>query len=124
MAAGQDAVIKVDAFPFTRYGTVAGKVEQVSHDAVNLRDAAGAGDAESLAQGGGVSPSGGAPVTQNLLFPARIRMTRGTLASNGHDVPLTPGMTATVQILPASRRVIHYLLAPIRETTSTAAHER
>ncbi len=43
---------------------------------------------------------------------------------DGKDLPLTPGMTATVEVQTGSRRVIDYLFAPIRETTSTAGHER
>ena len=35
--AGQLAVVKVDAFPFTRYGTIEAIVEKVSGDAVDER---------------------------------------------------------------------------------------
>jgi hypothetical protein len=34
VAEGQEAVTKLDAFPFTRYGTVPGKIKIVSEDAV------------------------------------------------------------------------------------------
>jgi hemolysin D len=37
--AGEKAVIKVEAFPSTRYGTIEGTVTKVSPDAVDLRDA-------------------------------------------------------------------------------------
>jgi hypothetical protein len=31
---GEEAVIKLDVFPFTRYGTVPGKIKTVSEDAI------------------------------------------------------------------------------------------
>jgi hemolysin D len=31
---GEDAVIKLDAFPFTRYGIVLGKIKTVSEDSI------------------------------------------------------------------------------------------
>jgi hemolysin D len=47
---GQPAVIKVDAFPFTRYGTINGVVEKVSRDAVDRRDATILSDAANAAK--------------------------------------------------------------------------
>ena len=45
VAVGQEAVVKVDAFPYTRYGTMGGKVARLAEDAIpgaeaqqNLRD--------------------------------------------------------------------------------------
>jgi hemolysin D len=121
---GQDAVIKIDAFPFTRYGTVEGRVARISHDAIDMRDAGGATDAVSVARGQSIAAAAGAPATQNLVFPTMIRMERNAIMSGGREVPLTPGMTVSVEIRTGERRVIDYLLAPIRETSSTAGHER
>jgi hypothetical protein len=39
-------------------------------------------------------------------------------------IPLTPGMTATVEIKTDSRRVIDYLLSPLTKVASEAARER
>jgi hemolysin D len=39
-------------------------------------------------------------------------------------IPLTPGMTATVEIKTDSRRVIDYLLSPLAKVASEAAKER
>jgi hemolysin D len=121
---GQEAVIKVDAFPFTRYGTLSGKVLRVSGDAIDQKDAAGSTDTASIAQGQSVSQVAGAPKTQNLVFPVTVQLDKLTINNDGRDVPLTPGMTATIEIQTGRRRVIDYLLAPLREITSTAMHER
>ncbi|MBY5395665.1 hypothetical protein HFN01_12625 [Rhizobium leguminosarum] len=37
---GQDAVVKLDAFPFTRYGTITAHVTKIAADAILERDAA------------------------------------------------------------------------------------
>ena len=39
-------------------------------------------------------------------------------------IPLTPGMTVTVEIKTDSRRVIDYLLSPLAKIASEAARER
>ena len=39
-------------------------------------------------------------------------------------IPLTPGMTATVEIRTDSRRVIDYLLSPLAKIGSEALRER
>jgi len=39
-------------------------------------------------------------------------------------VPLTPGMTVTVEIKTDSRRVLDYLLSPLAKIASEAATER
>ena len=121
---GQEATIKVDAFPFTRYGTLTGKVMRISGDAIDQKDAAGSTDATSIAQGQSVSQVAGAPRTQNLVFPVTVQLDKLTINNDGREVPLSPGMTATVEIQTGRRRVIDYLLAPLREITSTAMHER
>ncbi|ACA18196.1 type I secretion membrane fusion protein, HlyD family [Methylobacterium sp. 4-46] len=121
---GQEAVVKIDAFPFTRYGSIEGKVARVSRDAVDDRDASGASDAVSMSRGQGLSPVSGTPKTQNLVFPVTIELSRATIEADGKTVPLTPGMTVTAEIRTGSRRVIDYVLSPVKETTATAGHER
>ena len=43
---------------------------------------------------------------------------------DGATIPLTPGMTAAVDIKTESRRVIDYLLSPLAKTMSEAMTER
>ena len=121
---GQEVVVKVDAFPFTRYGTIDGIVREVSRDAIDSKEAVASNDATATAQGKSFNPVSGTPQTENLVYPVSIEMKQLSVRSNGKDVPLTPGMTTSVEIRTGSRRVISYLFAPIVETTSTAGHER
>jgi hemolysin D len=123
---GQEAVIKVEAFPFTRYGTIDGKVIKVSPDAVDLRNAPNLSEAAAA-----VRPQSGAPSAPSagqsgpeLAFPATIAPSRHSLAIEGKDVKLSPGMSVTVEIKTGTRRILSYFLSPLREMVSQAAHER
>ena len=72
---GQTAVVKIEPFPFTRYGTVDGTVTRVSRDAVDEREASALSDPKSSAKPQSYSPpelSRG----QNLVFPATIALAR------------------------------------------------
>ena len=120
---GQAAVLKVDAFPFTRYGTIDGTVTKVSSDAVDMRDAPNLSDASASAKAQGASPN--SPSNRpELAFPTTIKMEQRSIEVNGQPVMLSPGMTVTVEIKTGTRRVIDYVLSPLREVVSQAAHER
>jgi hemolysin D len=121
---GQDVVVKIDSFPFTRYGVVHGRVTRVSRDAVSDRDAQGASDSISVGQGQSVSTATGTEKTQNLVFPITIGLDQNTFTADGKKMALTPGMTASVEIRTGERRAIDYLLSPLRETTAQAGRER
>jgi membrane fusion protein, hemolysin D len=123
VATGQPAVVKVDAFPFTRYGTIDGVVERVSRDAVDERNATELSDAANAAKPQEAAP--GSPAkTQNLVFPASIKLAQPWIEIDGKQVALRPGMAVTVEIKTGQRRAIDYLLSPLREMTSQAARER
>jgi hemolysin D len=120
---GQPAVIKVDAFPFTRYGTINGVVERVSRDAVDQRDATVLSDATNAAKAQSSAP--GSPAKpQDLVFPATIQVTQRSINIDGKEVALIPGMGVSVEIKTGRRRAIDYLLSPLREIASRAGSER
>jgi hemolysin D len=96
---GQRAVIKVETFPFTRYGTIEGEVAFVSQDAV-------------------------ADEKKGLVFQARVRLKRAELKVDERIVPLSPGMAVTAEIHTGNRRVIEYFLDPIRKTINESLGER
>lgn len=121
---GQKAVVKLDAFPFTRYGALDGEVLAVSRDAVSEREAGAAADAVTAGKGGAISAQSGISDVQGLVYPVTVRLSRTSIAADGRDVPLAPGMTATVEVRTGDRRVVDYLLSPLSETTQTAGHER
>ena len=120
--AGQKAVVKFESFPFTRYGTVDGAVVKVSRDAVDDREASALSDPKA-----GIRPqSATADVArnQNLVFPATIALAKTVINVDGKNIPLSPGMAVTVEVLTGKRRALDYILSPLKEVTSNSAHER
>ncbi|MBD9538956.1 HlyD family type I secretion periplasmic adaptor subunit [Ensifer sp. ENS04] len=112
---GQDVRVKLDAFPYTRYGTLSGKVLTVSNDAVSQQS--GIDDPNA---GGGLlgSASGG------LVFPIRISLDATTIEADGDTVPITSGMMVTAEVKTGNKRVIEYLLDPLLRMSDESLHER
>jgi hemolysin D len=121
--AGQQAVIKIEAFPFTRYGMIEGSVTRISPDAVDMRSAPNLSEAAATVKPQGASP-GSASSQPELGFPATISLPRRSIEVDGRQVDLTPGMAVTVEIKTGSRRAIDYVLSPLSEIVSQSAHER
>ncbi|WP_413992470.1 HlyD family type I secretion periplasmic adaptor subunit [Labrys okinawensis] len=119
---GQEAVVKIQSFPFTRYGTITAKVTNVATDAIPEPDAKEleGNPAAQIAN----ATFAGAERTQNLVFPVTLVPDKTIMSADGHNVPLTPGMAATVEIKTDSRRILEYVFSPIVEVTSEAFKER
>lgn len=119
---GQGAVVKVDAFPFTRYGSIEAIVKHVASDAVPDSDAQQAlGDPAKSSRSSGFA---GVQKTQGLVFPVTLSLNSTTIDADGARVALAAGMAVSVEIRTGDRRIIDYLLSPITETTSRAMRER
>ena len=119
---GQDVAVKLDAFPFTRFGALHGKVVAIAAAAVDEQQAK-----RSLANATtpGNAPDSSAPgQAQSFVFPVTVAIDETAMRVDGATIPLTPGMTATVDIKTESRRVIDYLLSPLARTMSEAMTER
>ena len=96
---GQNAEVKVETFPFTKYDTLHGIITQVSSDAIQD---------EKL----------------GLIYSTRVRLARDTLRVENKLVRLTPGMAVTVEVKTGKRRVIEYFLSPLMQVTSESLRER
>jgi hemolysin D len=96
---GQAAEIKLETFPFTRYGTVAATVKSVSADAV-------------------------ADEKRGAIFPATLQLKDAQLSVEGKTIALAPGMNLTAEIKTGKRRVIDYLLSPVQTATQESLRER
>lgn len=96
---GQPVTIKVESFPYTRHGYLTGTVESVSHDAAQDE-------------------------RMGLVFSARIRLHAAALNIDGVTVNLTPGMASSVEIKTGKRRLIDYVLGPLKRHGSEALRER
>lgn len=122
VGAGQSAVVKVESFPFTRYGVLSATVERIGHDAIPEPDA------QTLegnpAKAVKANFFGGAQRTQNLVFPVTLVPSRESMDINGAEIPLTPGMAVTVEFRTGKRRILEYLFSPLVQTVSSAMKER
>jgi hemolysin D len=96
---GQAVQIKFDAFNYTRYGTLTGKITSISSDAV-------------------------ADDKGNLRYISRISLAQNHLDIDGKKVQIEPGMAVTAEIKTGSRRVISYFLSPIVKFTTESIRER
>ena len=117
---GQDAAIKVDAFDFTRYGLLHGKILTLSRDAI-IRDKPQEkmSDKSQGAETGSSEPKG-----QELIYSARVSVGRTQMDIEDKRVNLSPGMAATVEIKTGSRRIISYLLSPLIRYKHGSLRER
>ena len=97
--AGDLARIKLETFPYTRYGTVDAKVKSVTADAVNDEK-------------------------KGAIFPATLTLGKASIDVDGKRINLSPGMNVTAEIRTGKRRVIEYLLSPVQQTLGESLGER
>jgi len=117
---GDPASIKLAAFTYGTYGAIDGTVVDVANDALNLQ---GKASLQSSSLDGDYRPVSKAQMTGKLQFPIIVRAARSTMPIAGGEIPLVPGMSVTVEVLTERRRGIDYIISPILELFSTAAHE-
>lgn len=96
---GNGAEIKLETFPYTRYGTVPARVDRVTADAVNDEK-------------------------RGAIFPVTLALKTRQIDVDGKIIQLVPGMNLTAEIKTGQRRVIEYLLSPIQRTGSESLRER
>lgn len=96
---GQAAEVKLEAFLFTKYGTVPAHVLSVSRDAVQDE-------------------------RRGLIYPVRLTLERSWVEVEGRRVPLGAGMAMVAEIKTDQRRVIDYLLSPIMRYRQESLRER
>lgn len=95
----QEAIIKLDAFPYTRYGFIDGRISTLSDDAVPVEDL-------------------------GLAYAAEVQLMETVIDVDGRQVGLSPGMAVTVEVKTGKRRVIEYLLSPLLRYRAESARER
>ena len=97
--AGQTAEIKIETFPFTKYGTIDAEIINVSDDAVSDEK-------------------------RGLVYAGRVRMAKSTIQVGNKTVNLTPGMAVTVEVKTGKRRLIEYVLSPLLKYKNESLGER
>lgn len=119
--AGQEVAIKVDAFNFTRYGLLQGRVLSVSHDAIS-RDKPQEKSGADKQQGADAATS--EPKGQELVYAVRVSLDRTRIQVENKTVSLSPGMAVTVEIKTGSRSIMSYLLSPLVRYRHDSLRER
>jgi adhesin transport system membrane fusion protein len=100
IAPDQHAKVKITAYDYSIYGGLDAKVEEISADAIENDK-------------------------KETFFRVRLRTDKNYLiGKQGEELPIIPGMTATVDILTGKRTVLEYLLKPILKARQTAFTER
>jgi len=120
VAAGQEAEIKVDTFPFTRYGLLHGRVLSVSQDAMT-RDKPQEGSNEPSRK---LDSSASEPKGQELVYSARVSLDGTHMQIEDKLLNLSPGMAVTVEIKTGTRKIISYLLSPLARYKQEVLRER
>jgi len=114
VAAGQRVELKIDAYPFTRYGLAKGTVLNVDRDAE-------ATPVNQAVQGSRrvADDIDNVESSERLRYTVHIAVEPGSLEVDGHPAALLPGMSVKAEILTGKRRIIEYVLAPL----TTYAHD-
>ena len=112
---GQEVAIKIEAFPFTRFGLIKGVVTTIAADSIERQ-----GEKPTKAKESDLDER--AQITNN--YQIRIALDRSVMSDQGQSMPLASGMVATAEIKTGKRTLISYLLAPLVENMSEAARER
>ena len=104
VAVGQPVRLKLEAFPFQKYGTASGTVRVISED--------------SLTPDSGVDAAAGPPREKatrpsHPYYRVLIEMTDMRLRHLPEGFRMPPGMTLTAEMKVGSRRVISYFLYPL-----------
>ena len=98
--AGQKAVVKISTYDFVRYGSLDGVVERIGAD-TNTDTATG-----------------------QPYYVVIVRTAKTFLGETAGELPITPGMQATVDIHTGSRSVLSYLVKPVLKLRHEAFRER
>ncbi|MCF7790748.1 MAG: HlyD family type I secretion periplasmic adaptor subunit [Victivallales bacterium] len=96
----QTAEIKLDTFPFHKYGVVEGKVINISPDAIVDKK------------------------TGTLTYEVFIEPLKNKIRVGKKYVKLVPGMSLTAEIKTGSRRIIEYFLEPLMKFKDEAFKKR
>jgi len=103
---GQEVQVKLSAYESTLYGTLRGKVQSISPDAL--------GDTERSA-----SPTAG----DSTYYRAMVVADGASLTSAGKALAVLPGMTGSAEIKVGQRSVLSFVLRPMLKV-SDAFRER
>jgi multidrug efflux pump subunit AcrA (membrane-fusion protein) len=94
--------VKLETYPFQRFGTVNGRLDVISADSIPLKQ----GDAKS-----------------ELIYRVQVRITDRLHDLAGRGIHVGPGLVASAEIKSGKRSVASYILNPILRTADESLHE-
>lgn len=97
---GDKALVTVTAYDFSTYGGLDGRVVEVSAD--SLYD----------------------EVEREAYFNVIVETDKAYLMASGKELPITPGMMTSTQIITGKKSILAYLLKPFNKARSEALRER
>ena len=95
----QEAEVKVETFPYTKYGSLPARIAHVSGDAIS-------------------------DDKRGLIYAVRAKLAKTNIQLENRAVNLTAGMAVTVEIKTGKRRVIEYFLSPLMQYGTESLRER
>ncbi|MCB1869653.1 MAG: HlyD family type I secretion periplasmic adaptor subunit, partial [Gammaproteobacteria bacterium] len=96
---GQNVEVKIDAFPFTKYGVIDAVLSDLSNDAVTDE-------------------------VRGLVYKAKVILKETRIRVDGKWVNLSPGMTVTAEVKTGTRRLIEFFLSPLLRYRQESIRER
>lgn len=96
---GQPAVVKITAYDYSIYGGLKGELVDISADTITNEEG-------------------------ESFYRVRIRTPQTKLRRSGEELPIIPGMVASVDILTGEKSVMEYILKPLIKTLDNAMNER
>jgi len=98
----QKAIVKITAYDFSIYGGLDGKIVEISADSIT--------DKESK--------------EQKSYYKVVVRTNKNYLEKDGEELPIIPGMVASIDIVTGKKTILNFLLKPILKTKENSFHER
>lgn len=97
---GQDAKVSITAYDSSLYGSLDGKIETISPDAIEEEK------------------------TGERFYNIKVRTTAESLKSRRGDLQILPGMAAEVAVLNGKRSVLAYIIKPVADINQKALRDK
>lgn len=98
---GQLVRVKLEAYPFQRYGTVEGTLDVVSADALPLKE----------------------NDNSQMVYRAQVRLNSTPMRLTSRNINLRPGLVASAEIKAGKRSIAAYILSPVLRTVDEGMRE-
>lgn len=96
---GQHATVKLSAYDFSIYGGLDATLENITADSITNDEG-------------------------ESFYQVRVRTTKNNLGAGDKNLPIIPGMMATIHIRTGKKTVLNYLLKPVIKAKQEALRER